>query len=394
MKFLDRMNLKIQLIAAMMICILTTSGVVIAANIWVQVWYESQFTNNMSAAAQKVNDQIEAYIIPTDMTAVRELLDKNREVQTAIETYSYYFVILLALTAIILGTFVAIFFAVRFTRPLQIVSESAKRVASGDFSTRAVKVPGTFGEAEQLMHNFNIMTQSLENYQRQFVENSAAIAHELRTPLMILQGRLQGMAVGMFKAEPRDIEALIVQVESLNQIVNDLRIVSLASAGKLQVQFSTTELSEELDMLIHMLEPEYSAAGFSFELDLRAVSVKGDANRLRQAALALIENARRHGTGGKIISVATGISDNQGYLRIMDRGPGLPADSIDRLFEPFWRQEGSRSRALGGSGLGLSVVSSIITAHSGTITARNRVSGGAIFEIHLPLITANPVQNV
>ncbi len=388
MKFLDRMSLKTQLIAAMAICVLMTVSVFTSANIWLQNWYEDKFDTQVSDAAKKVNAQIEAYIIPTDLAGVRELLDKQREIQTALATYSNHFLAAIALAAIILIVLVAIFFAIRFNRPLQVLSETAKRVANGDFTTRTAKVPGTFREAEQLLQNFNIMTQSLENYQRQFIENSAAIAHELRTPLTILQGRLQGMAVGIFKTEPRDIEALIVQVESLSQIVNDLRIVSLASAGKLHVQFNTIDLSQELEMLIHILEPEYSASGIIFELDLQAVEIKGDSNRLRQATLALIDNARRHAAGSQKISIATGISDNQCYLRVMDYGPGFPTESIDYLFEPFWRNDDSRSRSQGGSGLGLSVVASIVKAHGGTISARNRVSGGAIFEIRLPLIKA------
>ncbi len=228
------------------------------------------------------------------------------------------------------------------------------------------------------------MASSLERFQRQSVESSAAIAHELRTPLTILQGRLQGMVEGVFETKPRDLEGLIDQVESLSRIVSDLNIVSLAQAGRLSVHQEPVWLEESMASLLHTVMPDLEKAGLIVEADLRPANGFADASRVRQAALVLIENVKRHAAAGGSIRVETGVDDRQAFIRVLDRGPGINPDTVDRMFEPFWRSEASRSRATGGSGLGLSVVASIASAHGGSVSAAPRDGGGAVFELRLP----------
>jgi two-component system, OmpR family, sensor histidine kinase AdeS len=380
---LSSLSLRAQLLVAMLISVVLTIGTTVTISYFLSLWITNKFEKGLSTAGLKVSKQINAYIIPTDISAVREYFEKSKILTENLDKYSIFVYLGFALTAMLVVSAIAIFIATHMARQLQNVSVAVQSIAKGELSTRARLSTGAAGEVQNFVHNFNSMAESLETYQRQFVENSAGIAHELRTPLTILRGRLQGMLVGIFKIDTPNVEALISQVDSLTQIVNDLRVTSLASAGKFNVALEPIKLEEEIAALVQGLKPDIATALMKVELDLRPVTVCGDPNRLRQATLALIDNVMQHASSGKIISVATGLSDGNAYIRVMDRGAGLPQNA-DRLFEPFWRQDGSRSRETGGSGLGLSVAAAIAKAHKGSIVARNRPSGGAVFEILIP----------
>jgi signal transduction histidine kinase len=380
---LGSLSLRAQLLVAMLISVVLTIGATIIISHFLTLRIMNNFEKGLSPAALKVSNQVNAYIVPTDISAVKEYLEKSKILTENVEKYSIFIYLGFALTAMILMSAIAIFVATHMARQLQNVSIAAQSIAKGELSTRAHLSSGAAGEVRYFVNNFNSMAESLESYQRQFVENSAAIAHELRTPLTILRGRLQGMLVGIFKIDTPNVEALISQVDSLTQIVNDLRVTSLAAAGKFNITLEPIKLDEEIAALMQGLKPDLTMAHMQVELDLRPVTVCGDPNRLRQATLALVDNVMKHASMGKIISVATGLSDGHAYIRVMDRGPGLPQDAA-RLFQPFWRQDVSRSRETGGSGLGLSVAAAITKAHNGSIVARNRPSGGAVFEILIP----------
>jgi signal transduction histidine kinase len=388
LKKLGSLSLRAQLMCAMLTCIALITVTTVLLSDFLSSWLINRFKSQLSQAALNIRKQINNYIVPTDITAVREYLDKSRLFTDDIEKYGIFIYLGFALIALLVASIIAIFIATHMARQLQNVSTAARAIAKGELSTRANLSAGAAAEVQDFVHNFNGMAESLETYQRQFVENSAAIAHELRTPLTILRGRLQGMLVGIFKIDAPNVEALISQVDSLTQIVNDLRVTSLASAGKLNISLEPIKLEEEIAVLVQGLKPDLTMAHMNLELDLRPVTVCGDPNRLRQATLALIDNVMKYASGGKVISVATGLSDGNAYIRVMDRGSGLPHDA-ERLFEPFWRQDGSRSRETGGSGLGLSVAAAIAKAHKGSIVGRNRPSGGAVFEILIPCPAVN-----
>ena len=295
-----------------------------------------------------------------------------------------------ALFAIALGGAIALLLAGRLGRQLDQVSNAATRVAHGDLDARALLLKGAVGETVRLAENFNSMASTLERFEQQAVASSAAIAHELRTPLAILLGRLQGMQEGIFGAERADIAILIRHVESLGKIVDDLALVSLASAGRLDVHPVDIDIAAEVATLVDDLRPRLESSGLSLDLSLPRTMARADAKRIRQATLALIENVVRHaGTGGSI-GIEVRRAGATAIIDILDRGPGIGVGEQRLLFLPFWRRDVSRSREAGGSGLGLSVVASIVGAHAGQIAAFNREGGGAVFQITLP---APPERN-
>jgi len=276
----------------------------------------------------------------------------------------------------------------KVVRPLAVVATAARSIAAGDFSARAETVDKGFGEADLLIADFNTMASRLERAEAELRFSNSAIAHELRTPLTILRGRLQGLADGLFKPSDELYGSLISHVDDLARLVEDLRTLGLVNAGRLDLQLETVDLSREADAVITALEPELRDAGIVVQRDLHFTQADVDSARIRQAMLAILDNVRRYAPRS-VVRVETRSADSIGLVRFSDTGPGLPSGTHEKVFERFWRLDASRSRAGGGTGLGLSVVRGIARAHGGDALACSGPEGGTVIEIRLPLTAAS-----
>ena len=276
----------------------------------------------------------------------------------------------------------------KITAPLAAVGMAARSVAEGNFSARALGKEKSFGEAEQLLTDFNAMAARLEAAEAELRYSNTAIAHELRTPLTILRGRLQGLNDGVFTPEPALFDSLVAHVDSLSRLVEDLRILGLFSASKLELTTQSVDLAEEAAAVLRSMAPDLAVADITLDTVLKPVRVEADAARIRQALLALLENACRYATGSDV-RVETLLIEQYAVLRVSDTGSGLQPDEYDHAFERFWRADTSRTRARGGSGLGLSVVRAIAESHGGKAEIRPNAGCGIIVEVVLPLPKRN-----
>ncbi|MDD3325843.1 MAG: ATP-binding protein [Zoogloea sp.] len=287
----------------------------------------------------------------------------------------------------VLGLFLAVHTALRLSRrilqPLNSVAESARQLARGDLSVRASSEDRSLGEAVGLVDDFNSMAERLERMTCELVTWNAAIAHELRTPVTILRGRLQGLAEGVFKPDEALFRSLLGQVEGLSRLIDDLRTLSLADSGHLSLQRAPVDLAAEIRAVVELLGPELQAAGLVPELTLEARTTCCDGARLRQVVLALLENARRHASPGAL-RISTARTDGAFVLSVEDAGPGISAELAAHIFEAFVRGEESRSRQSGGTGLGLAVVRAIVHAHHGRVACLPGSHGGTCFRVWLP----------
>lgn len=272
----------------------------------------------------------------------------------------------------------------RIIRPLEAVATALRSITAGDFSARAQIEQKGFGETETLIEDFNAMAWRLETAEAELRFSNSAIAHELRTPLTILRGRLQGLADGAFAPTPELFRNLIAHVDGLSHLVEDLRALGLASAGHLDLRLEEIDLAREVRTTAEAIETEMAIAGLKIEYNLSMVHCLADRNRIRQAVLAILDNARRYAPNSRV-RLETFTDGPVGTIRCADNGPGLPPGNPEKVFERFWRAEQSRSRSSGGSGLGLSVVRAIARAHGGDATASNSPGNGFSIDITLPL---------
>ncbi|HHH1032290.1 TPA: ATP-binding protein [Yersinia enterocolitica] len=292
--------------------------------------------------------------------------------------------ILTTLAALSLGVVVAGKLSRRILLPLNSVAENLRRVAQGDLTARADADDRSVGEAVLLVNDFNIMAERLQRTTQDQIFWNAAIAHELRTPVTILRGRLQGLAEGIFPPSIPQFNSLLAQVENLTRLIEDIRVVSMADSGHLELQIRQVNFCTEIITIIQLLETDLQAAGFVLVLDLDDTLVNCDPQRIRQALLALMENARRHAVPG-CLRIKTYRSSGQYHLLVEDEGPGIDETFIEHAFDAFQRGEQSRSRKSGGSGLGLAVVRAIAKAHGGTAVCHRSTKGGTVFELSWPV---------
>lgn len=281
----------------------------------------------------------------------------------------------------VLGLLLALTFAVRLAkqivRPLAAVGAAVRRIAQGDLASRVEPVREAQGEIALLISDFNAMAARLQRMADDVSLWNAQIAHELRTPLTILQGRLQGAKDGLFPLDAALVDGLLTQVAGLARLVEDLRSVSLADSGQLELVLTDVDLAAEIRDMVPILHGMLDPAGFSLGLDLETGTVRADATRLRQAVLALVENARLHAEPCPLM-ISVAFREDHISIAVTDNGPGLPHDLEEDAFRQFVRGVGS----IGGSGLGLAIVRGIARAHGGDVVYR-RVAGHSTFEIIL-----------
>lgn len=287
------------------------------------------------------------------------------------------------LTALALAGMVALRLAQRILVPLNSVAGSMRRLARGDLDARASAGDHSLGEASQLAEDFNELARQLQRVTQEQTFWNAAIAHELRTPVTILKGRLQGLADGIFVADASQFRSLLSQVEGLARLIEDLRVVSLAESGHLDLQWRQVDLAVEVENVAQFADEALRSAGQHLVLECHGVHAHCDPQRMRQAMLALLDNARRHASPGAV-RIRANLSDGWCSLSVEDSGPGIPEEFLPYVFTAFRRAPVNAGNNRHGNGLGLAVVAAIAQAHGGKASCHAIASGGTRFSLCWP----------
>ncbi|OBY75607.1 two-component sensor histidine kinase AdeS [Acinetobacter gyllenbergii] len=283
----------------------------------------------------------------------------------------------------VISLIIGMFLAQRFIKPINFLAEAAKKISQGDLSARADDSQIHSTEIAELMHHFNDMAQQLESSVENAQVWNAAIAHELRTPITILQGRLQGILDGVFKPDEALFKSLLNQVEGLSHLVEDLRTLSLVENQQLRLNYEKIDFKLHAEKVLKLFEDRLVKAQIIPVLDVRAALISCDRRRLEQVLIALIENAIRYANAGTL-KISTQWVAGDWVLKIEDQGPGIAPEYQQDLFDPFFRLEQSRNKEFGGTGLGLAVVHAIVVAHKGSIEYSNP-NHNSVFTIKLPI---------
>lgn len=298
------------------------------------------------------------------------------------------------LVTVLLGTIGALVFRSLGT-PLAKLMAAADAVAEGDLSTRLdERGPGEF---RRMARSFNRMTTELERADQQRRNLTADVAHELRTPLHILQGSLEGLQDGVYQPTPEHIKAMLDETQMLARLVDDLQTLSLAEAGQLHLKLEPLDITELLADVATSFSGQMEAAGIDLQVKTEGTSqdltVSGDPERLDQVLSNLMGNALRHTPqGGNILLMAESTPEGVRIL-VRDTGEGIPSDDLPYIFDRFWRGDKSRQRRSGaGSGLGLAIAKQFVVAHGGQIAVESQLGVGTTFVIDLPQDTTYPAS--
>jgi signal transduction histidine kinase len=290
-----------------------------------------------------------------------------------------------ALLALVLG----VILARTISHPVQELTAATQVLAGGDLGHQ---VPvRTNDEIGELAKSFNRMSADLAHSNQLRRQMTADIAHDLRTPLSVITGYSEALADGKLPGTPETFEAMYIQTQHLNRLIEDLRTLSLADAGQLSLMRRPIEPRGLLEHTALAYLPVAESRGVALTVEgADAPPILVDPDRLLQVLGNLVNNALRHTGDGGRIDLSAARSNGQVLLRVRDTGPGIPDEDLPHIFDRFYRGDKARTTD-GASGLGLAIARSLVEAHGGRITAENASGGGAQFTISLPLSTTpNP----
>jgi two-component system OmpR family sensor kinase/two-component system sensor histidine kinase BaeS len=273
----------------------------------------------------------------------------------------------------------------QMSAPLRRLVGASRRIAGGDLAAR-VRVESK-DEIGQLSEAFNDMADALDRSQQQRRQTIADIAHELGTPLSVIQGNLEAMLDGVVPFTQQQVASLHDESLLLSRIISDLRQLSLAEAGQLKMNRLPTELTGLVQQAVEAIQASAQARGLSITAslppDLPLALI--DPDRIAQVVRNLLTNAIRYTSeGGSISAKVERLDGDWLQVSVSDTGSGISPEDLPNVFDRFYRADRSRSKTTGGVGLGLAVARELVTAHGGCIWAESQLGKGSTFSFTLP----------
>lgn len=293
-----------------------------------------------------------------------------------------------AILVIIIAALASLLFSDRITWPIKQLTKASRQIAAGEFSHRITV--SSKDEIGELAKTFNSMAETLEKNEELNKQLFAGIAHELKTPLTIIQGNLEAILDGVVEATPEKIASIHTETMLLNRLVNDLRDLTLAEAGQLKLQKQPVKIDALARKVVETVEPMLSEKRIRTIVDIpkNLPKVQADPDRITQVLYNLISNSLRHtGEDGAITVSArpSSAADDTLEVSVADTGEGIPPQDLPYIFNHFYRVDPARTRAKGGSGVGLAIVKHLIEAHNGRVWAESKLGAGSTFFFTLPL---------
>lgn len=269
-------------------------------------------------------------------------------------------------------------------RPLGEVMSAADAVAEGDLTVRLPERRGEFGK---LARSFNRMVTEIAQAEEHRRSLTADVAHELRTPLHILQGNIEGLIDGVYQPTPEHLNMMLDETQLLARLIDDLRTLSLAESGHLPLHVDPVAATDLLADVATSFSGIAESQGIALHVEAGSLNghmIPVDAMRINQVLGNLVANALRYTPEGGSVTLAGVPIDGGVRLTIRDTGVGIAPDDLPHIFDRFWKADKSRNRESGGSGLGLAIARQLVHLHGGQISVQSEVDRGTVFTIDLP----------
>jgi signal transduction histidine kinase len=287
--------------------------------------------------------------------------------------------------AIALSIFVGFLLARRLSSPILNTVEATKQIADGNYSIR-LKEKSNTKELDLLTGSINHLAASLQNLEMLRKQLTADVAHELRTPISILQAHIEAMIDGIWEPTPERLQSCYDETGRIGKLVKDLENLAKIESDKLKLEKAEINLHELIHKMIISFESNLKNKNLAAEVKGPDITVYADPDRIKQVVVNLLSNAIKYSSSEGIILFETIDEDEFSGFRITDQGIGIPEEELPYIFERFYRADKSRNRLTGGSGIGLTIVKSIIEAHGGSVRVESKVNKGSCFTVLLPKI--------
>ncbi len=293
-----------------------------------------------------------------------------------------------AIAATITSLVTSLFVARRITVPLRQMTQVSERISAGHYAERIEVAPvHATDELGQLASSINAMALALEQTERRRLEVIGDVAHELRTPIATLEGYLEGLLDGVIEPTPQTWAMLHTQAGRLRRLVDDLQELSRAEARQIPLSLQPIAPQRIVQNTLEPLEGQFAEKGLELKVSLPdgLPPLMADPSRAGQILTNLLVNALRYTPAPGKVELAVSRKEDRVAFRVTDTGVGLAEEQLAHIFERFYRVDKSRSRAFGGSGIGLTIAQSLAQAMGGEIRAESAGPGqGSSFTLTLP----------
>lgn len=297
-----------------------------------------------------------------------------------------------ALAALIAAILASFFISRQVVTPMLRLMNLSHRIADGEYEER-LSIPGSpqaeqIDELGQLALSFNQMADKLEKTETMRRQLIGDVTHELRTPLTAVKGYLEGLIDGVLPANPETYQQIHAEIDRLQRLVSDLQELSQVEAGAVQLQFALVSPASLIERILGIFSRQFEEKNIQLETNVEPnlPSILADKDRIIQVLTNLVGNALQYTPPGGKVALLVRRERNEVLFSIKDSGIGISSEQLAFIFNRFYRADKSRSRASGGSGIGLTIARALVQAHQGRIWAISDGEGeGSTFSFSIPL---------
>jgi histidine kinase len=299
---------------------------------------------------------------------------------------------LAALAAFFAAVAVSFFVSKQVTSPIGAMTAASQNIADGHYDQRVnvVGPPEDGDELTRLAISFNQMAEKLAQTESFRLQLIGDVSHELRTPLTAIKGSMEGLLDGVLPPTPETFQNIHREADRLQRLVDNLQELSRVEAGAFLLELKPGDIGTVIESVTQRLQPQFQEKDISLVLEMPPsfLSVLIDEDRISQVLINILGNALQYTPEGGHVSLTVQQSGKMIEVRVRDNGIGIPVEHLPHLFTRFYRVDKSRSRAGGGSGIGLTISKHLTEAHGGRIWAESEGTGlGSTFIFTLPIVT-------
>jgi signal transduction histidine kinase len=290
--------------------------------------------------------------------------------------------VLAGIISLLAALFLGILISNRLSKPILKVINTAKMISKGDYKTRSTE-KSNIKEINTLIKTINNLGENLEMQENLRERLTSDVAHELRTPITIVQSHFEAIIDGDWEPTIDRIKSLNEEILRLSRLVGDLERLGQYESDNIILYKSDFNMDELIKDTINIFEADCLNKNINITFKGDNVIINADKDKIRQVLINLISNAIKYTPKDGNIFITTNSHNEQIEILIKDTGIGIPKEDLPFIFERFYRVEKSRNRSTGGAGIGLTITKSIIEAHKGSILVKSELNKGTEFKIYL-----------
>lgn len=284
---------------------------------------------------------------------------------------------------ILASTVIGFIISRSITRPINKLMTKAKYISKGEYDKK-IEINTDILEINDLINSINNLSQSIKEQENIRKRLTGDISHELKTPLTNIQSHLEAMIDGIWEPTEERLLSVKEEAERLSSLVSDMQKLNKYDESSIKLKKDNVNISDIICFVIFQFSNLAKSKNIKIEYEKKNINLYCDKDKITQALVNILSNAIRYSNDGSTIFIEERLKDNKVIISIEDQGIGISEEDLKYVFERFYRADKSRTRATGGTGIGLTIVKSIVSSHGGEVKLESKLGEGSKFTIILP----------